>query len=493
MQKIESTIDNKRRQKESIFNSSSTVFWCIANKEKKIDTIISFLNHFLLKRNISSVSMRLSLRNMDGGLLVEKIENINEPKVYSFSVLKLLENVNISKGEFSLYIEFSSSGNLAVPFCAVTSEIVSPRTFDIVHTYGRALECSEYGSKIDFETSYETGWCIWNFGSKLKNHLVFHNGRLHSNVTFELSIFENGNEFITLNKVRKKFNPFESFRILLEDEIIKHKDKNLIQNKINKAAKGSIDVKIKIDGLKSTFPRLLYVCTKHDDSREDSSLNSFKKINFTHSNFDFDRATQPKSKANYGYINNPKYPSGIESGFRYYPCKDLENIKVDGFKDNSLPLNINNNASISVLSDSPISSRLIGSNWSIWDDKDFIKDCSTGTFIIEYEQNSGFWHWGRLIPKGRNISSILSLINPFANDNEEYSFKISVFDDFGKCFEKTVNFKGPEFYLEFPSKLDFLIEDGSWYSVTGENVGKFNIFSTCYFDNLNDGTTEHSF
>ena len=493
MQKIESTISNKKRQKESVFNSSSTVFWCIANKEKKIDTIISFLNHFLLKRKISSVSMRLSIREMNGNLLLEVIENIDQPKVYSFSVIKLLEKVSISEGEFAVYIEFTSSDNLAVPFCAVTSEIVAPKTFDIVHTYGRALECSEYGTKIDFKTSYETGWCVWNFSSEYNNHLVFHNGRLHSQVSFELTIFENGNEIITLNKVNKAFIPFESCRIILEDEIRQHEDYKLILEKINDAPKGNIDIKIKIEGLKSTFPRLLYVCTKNIDSKKHSYLYDLEKINFTHSNFDFDKATQPKSEANFGYINNPKYPLGIKSGFRYYPCKDLKSIKVEGYQDNSIPLRIDNKSSLKVSSESPISSRLIGSNWSIWDNSKFVKDCSTGTYIIEYERNSGFWHWGRLIPKGRNISSILSLINPFANDNEEYSFKISIFDDFGKCFEKTINFKGPEFYLDFPSKSDFLNEGGSWYSVTGENVGKFNIFSTCFFDNLNDGTTEHSF
>ena len=86
--------------------------------------------------------------------------------------LDSLKNSSITKGEFSVYVEFTSVDNLAVPFCAVTSEVVSRNTFDIVHTYGRALECSEFGSKIDYETSFETGWCIWNFGNQFKNHCV---------------------------------------------------------------------------------------------------------------------------------------------------------------------------------------------------------------------------------------------------------------------------------------------------------------------------------
>ena len=492
MQKIESTLENKLRQKDSIFNSSSTVFWCIANKEKKIDTTISFLNHFLLKRKIDSVSMRLSLRTMSGKLISETIEEINKPKVYAYSMLKLLEKSSITEGEFSAYIEFTSSSNLGVPFCAVTSEIVSQKTFDLVHTYGRALECSEFGSKIDFKTSYETGWCIWNFGSEFLNHFVFHNGRLHSDTSFELKILKNGKELTKLNIIRKKFNPFESIRITLEEEIQKDPNSKIIFDKIANSNIGDIDIKIKIEGVKSTFPRLLFVCTKHSDSQI-KAIDDLDKINFTHSNFDFDNAIQPKSCEKYGFINNPKYPSGVKSGFRFYPCNELITINIDGFNKSNLPLDIDAHKSLRVSSELPIPSRLVGSNWSIWSKKDFIKDCSTGTYIIEYLQNPGFWHWGRLIPRGKDISSILTLMNPFADDKDEFIFTIKIFNESGKCFEKNIKFNGPNFYLEFDSNLDFINEDGCWYSVVGEGVSKFNIFSTSYFDNLEDGTIEHSF
>ena len=492
MQNIESTIDNKKRQKESIFNSSSTVFWCLFDKDKQIDTVISFLNHFLLKRKITSVSMRLSVRTMGGDLLNEVIENINSPKVYSYSITELLKNSSITKGEFSVYIEFTSVDNLAVPFCAVTSEVVSRNTFDIVHTYGRALECSEFGSKIDFETSFETGWCIWNFGNQFKNHCVFHNGRLHANTSFELTLYHKGEELISLNKIEKELRPFESCRINLEEEINKYPYPQNVLEKISKANSGNIDIKIKINGLKSTFPRLLFISTKHHD-KKNLSLSNLAKINFTHSNFDFDNANQPKSSANYGYINNPKYPVGIKSGFRYYPCRELNEISIHGKNNIYLPMEMEDIESLKVSSDKPIASRLVGSNWSRWNDEDFIKDCSTGTYIIEYNNTPGFWHWGRLIPRGKNISSILSLINPFATDNEEFFFNLRLFNNQGQCHEKDINFIGSKFYLNLSSNLDYFDDDGCWYVLNGEGIGKFNVFSTCFFDNLNDGTTEHAF
>ena len=79
MQKIVSTLENKKQSKEAIFYSSSAVFWCVINRPKGIDTSISFLNHFLLKRDIKSVTLRLALRNLSGDLIREEnIEISNE-------------------------------------------------------------------------------------------------------------------------------------------------------------------------------------------------------------------------------------------------------------------------------------------------------------------------------------------------------------------------------------------------------------------------------
>ena len=61
------------------------MFWCVINRPKGIDTSISFLNHFLLKRDIKSVTLRLALRNLSGNLIREEnieISNYFSPKKY---------------------------------------------------------------------------------------------------------------------------------------------------------------------------------------------------------------------------------------------------------------------------------------------------------------------------------------------------------------------------------------------------------------------------
>ena len=408
MQKIESTLENKIRQQSQTIHSSSTVFWGLVNKEKKIDTRISFLNHFLLKRNIPSVSMRLCVRTMDGSLVNEIIDEINEPKVYSYSLFDLVAELGIFKGEFAVYIEFTSSHNLAVPFCAVTSEIVSPTTVDIVHTYGRALESQEIGSKVDFEVSYETGWSLWNVGNNFSNNLIFHNGRLHANVKFNLILFLKGKQIASLDPHTTTLLPFATYRLNLEQFLITMDNGADLLGIIQDANEGEVDIKLKIEGLKSAFPRLLFVCTQAIDTAEKYSVDSMDKINFTHSNFDFDCAEQPRSSLSYGFINNPKYPVGVETGFRYYPCKELSHLSVGTLSEiSSNPIPMNGFSSLCVFSKTPIASRIVGGNWSKWRDSDLVKESSTGTFIVEYVQHSGYWHWGRLLPRGIILALLL--------------------------------------------------------------------------------------
>ena len=70
-QNIISTADNQKQQKSNIFYSSSTVFWCVFNREKKIDTSISFLNHLLCAH-----SFLYSLKLVEYSLIIGGIQLI---------------------------------------------------------------------------------------------------------------------------------------------------------------------------------------------------------------------------------------------------------------------------------------------------------------------------------------------------------------------------------------------------------------------------------
>lgn len=490
-QNIISTADNQRQQKSNIFYSSSTVFWCVFNRKKKIDTSISFLNHFLLKKNINSVSMRLSIREMNGELVNEVVREINEPKAYSFSISNLISN-NISKGEYVAYIEFTSEKNLNVPFCAVVMTITSPNSVDQVHTYGRALEVNEINSPIDFSTSYESGWTIYP-QDKSSNCAILHNGRLFSEIDCQLFIFKNGSKISEINLNKKKLVPFSTLKIDLE-KIIENQKNYELQKIINNATHGEIDAKIIIKGLKGCFPRLLFVAT-YKENEKNTGFYDFDFINITHSNFDFNNAKQPKSKGKYGFINNPFYPIGIEdSGFRYYPSSDLkdlyfkENTKIDSYPLSLIPL-----SSLKILSLNKIPSRIVGASWVQWKNEKFIKECSTGTFIIEYNESSAYWHWGLLSSSSKDFDACISLLNPYSEKNKENNFKLRIYGENGLIKTEMIKFKGTHFCINFDAAELEVSTSKIWYAITGEGVGKFNIFSTSYFPDMRDGTIEHAF
>ncbi len=492
MQKILSTIENKKKSKKDIFYSSSAVFWAVFNRSKKIDTSISFLNHFLLKREIKSVSLRISLRDFSGNLLKEKIIEISNPITYTFSISEFL-NSDVEQGEYAIYAEFTSDKNLAVPFCATSMFVSSPTTIDHVHSYGRAIEVNEISSPIDFNQSHEAGWTIYP-NEKINNFAILHTGRLFSDLNLIISIYKKGKKIFEDKYKELSVNPFSTLKLELNELLKRSKEGLLAKKIILNSEYGDLDAKIKIEGLKGSFPRMLFVATANTKQKNYPSSTDFDFINFTHSNFDFNEAYQPKSIKNYGYLNNPAYPEGIsQSGFRYYPCKDLNKILLGKETVNTNPKALASLSSKKISSDQKIPSRIVGSNWAKWAKSPIIGDCSTGTYIIEYTMIDSYWHWGLLNPSPDKLNSIISMLNPFSQEDENHKFELNLYGEKGIIENKSIIFKGKNYSIKFDNKY-FNPSNGSiWYSLTGKGVGSFNTFATIYFPNLSDGSVEHSY
>ena len=81
---IVSTLQNKALQKKSVHMSSSTVFLAVCSGDGHVDTEVSLLNHFILKRGINDVVATVEFRDLTGELLSTHKMNMNEPRVYSF-------------------------------------------------------------------------------------------------------------------------------------------------------------------------------------------------------------------------------------------------------------------------------------------------------------------------------------------------------------------------------------------------------------------------
>ena len=107
---------------------------------------ISFLNHFLIKRNIPEVSCRITVVDDAGKRVAQNTVVVNEPRVYSIDLTSMFPNVKPN----NFVVEFYSSQNLAIPFPAVMINHFGDGTVNMVHAYNRVLnDVFEQDNEVD--------------------------------------------------------------------------------------------------------------------------------------------------------------------------------------------------------------------------------------------------------------------------------------------------------------------------------------------------------
>ena len=157
---------HKAQNKNTVHRSSLLVprlFKSVSN--------ISFLNHFLIKRNNKSVAVKITAINSHGDLNVSYTIEINEAKVYSFNLEEMFDDVS-DINEF--LIEFFSDKNLYIPFPAVIVNHIGVDYTNCVHSFNRVLNdifeddlvnlfsTSESSIDVNLDEDYDT---FFNFAS----------------------------------------------------------------------------------------------------------------------------------------------------------------------------------------------------------------------------------------------------------------------------------------------------------------------------------------
>ena len=135
----------------------------------KSNTWISFINHFLLKRNNKSVALKLTAVDKFGNLLASKTIRIDQPKVYSLNLNSIFSEVRAN----NFLIDFFSDKNLYIPFPAVIVSHLGKDFCNTVHSYNRVLNDIFEDDKIN------------------KNHV--------SEASFDLKIDKNYDTFFNLS------------------------------------------------------------------------------------------------------------------------------------------------------------------------------------------------------------------------------------------------------------------------------------------------------
>lgn len=95
---------------------------------------ISFLNHFLIKRNYQNVACRITAIDPEGARIESRLHKIDEPRVYTIPLTGA-----ISDNVATYLIEFFAAENLFIPFPAVMVNHRGDGFLNTVHAFNRVL------------------------------------------------------------------------------------------------------------------------------------------------------------------------------------------------------------------------------------------------------------------------------------------------------------------------------------------------------------------
>lgn len=476
---IISTLQNKQNQKNAVHLSSSTVFLVAYRSYGDVDTEVSLLNHFNLKRGISDVVTTVEFRDLKGNIIKSFKMKMDEPRVYSIRASEYLSEDFLG----SVYLYFNSSENLAVPFCAVICSIKTKNSVCGVHTYGRRLEKKELGGSLDLSHTVETGWTARDT-NEVKSFAVLHGGRatMSLDVKLEISNAKNEKLFIARNYV---LDPFGTLLIVPQD---------LSEKVVSHLGNTKGHIKAYIGGLSGVFPRML--CGNFlTGSQTITNLNAASEIQFTHTNFDFSSIEQPDSGSSLGYYNQPSVPRGygviypvetskkITIGSKNYVSNTMHHIEIEGMSQCEVKAEASN-----------LPSRFVAAAIAKWDGAAIESECSTGTFIEDYIRVPCHWRWGLLKPGFEFGESIISILFGKFNRQEDVSrpFKLRIFSEESLLLEKDFFIEGHKEIKAMdllPSKLP---EGSIWYVISGDKLEDLNIFST-FYPASKAGFVEHAF
>ncbi len=147
---------------------------------------ISFLNHFIIKRDNANVVLKITAINKKGFIEDSLSIQINEIKVYSINLESLFEKVS----KISEYlIEFYSDKNLFIPFPAVMINHIGSDFINCVHSYNRVLNDIFENDKVNQKRVHESSVDV----SIVKNFDTFFNfasGPFHLKSDLRISLIE---------------------------------------------------------------------------------------------------------------------------------------------------------------------------------------------------------------------------------------------------------------------------------------------------------------
>ena len=165
---------------------------------------ISFINHFLLKRNNRNVVLKITALNCKGIIKDSLSIEINEMKVYSFDLENFFEKASDIK---EYLIEFYSDKNLFIPFPAVMINHIGNDFVNSVHSYNRILNDIFEDDKVNQQKVFESSIDV-SIDDDYDTFFNFASGPFKVKSNLQISLIEQGKNFkkipITMNRLTNK-------------------------------------------------------------------------------------------------------------------------------------------------------------------------------------------------------------------------------------------------------------------------------------------------
>ena len=269
---------------------SSAIFPVVQNEF--YSSSLHFLGYWLLKRNIPEVTLTITLRSMDGKILLRKIEIINTTKAFTIILRNLLLEINFDKNKTfigSIETEFNTTRDMVFPYPALVLEYHNEKFNTCVHTLGRIYnDFEDLNENSEFSVP-ETGFDIYETDD-LNSFISFVNGPLKNEDGYiEYTITNSKSKKLTGNFHLGKINPFETKFFHLNEHILD------LSNFLDDES-GSISLKHNFEGF---YPRFLV----------GNIQNSFPSVSFTHSYYDCTSCTSDSDYWN--RINDDHFDSAV--------------------------------------------------------------------------------------------------------------------------------------------------------------------------------------
>ena len=489
LQEKDRSLYHKYPNKFSVHRSSLLV-----PKIRGLKSKITFLNHFVIKRNNDQVSLKISAYNKDGRCLDTYYEELKEKKVYNFDLYFYFLNQNHI---ISYQVEFFSSKNLFIPYPAVIVEHVSESSHNVVHSYNRILNDLEEDLKIN-STKVKEAAIEYFANDKYSSSFIFHNGQKEFNDNLKIM-------FLSKNKLSKKnlpikLKPFGTKLVSLNDYIPKTERRN---KKI---------VTVDIPKQDFFYGRLLTgIISKSNKKLEFSGNHSFYDSSNTKEYF----------QNNHAFMLYPFFEN-YQNMLTFYPINSKSNLEVSIVLPNkrkifcgnikspsnkTLEINLNeifkNNNIRSTLYEIRVKNLIgkiptrINHQYIVANKNKLIKASISNSlinpFIYKKIVNKAGFSWGPILIN-KNYLSYLSIQN-YSLDCEKNIFDLKIYSNLGKIYSKSFNLKkNCQLILNNSDLLKLQNKTGEmcWYTITSK---KNNIHAFSFHENKKSGNIsgEHSF